>query len=374
MCTSAAVLKASSVRVSVPGETRITSPGYSTSKLGSGKWNCPGLPHAKQEEEVALCFHFPALSLSAAGLVHQKREMVIFRYQLKFLQMVSVADFISLPNLTKGNEAGLGDSVLNCRNSSGNGKILFSLRLLCCVISQMSWCLIFPAFFICQCQTDIQKGLLGLLSRERTTHTAQAVYGVLKSLLFDHLLHCHWSKYWNTDSEMSQLNIHVAWWCYITMVLSGFLRVTRKAELSVGLFRITRINICNGERKREVNSWQQRITCEGALLFCTLTSPVCSKRNYANYSQNVCAFTELCGFLLRLSYLTVLISTVSVYSCNENNFRHPTLLTPVTNCTVIPKGKYWRDAALKVSKRPLQEQIPDIPQNFLCCFAYLSGT
>lgn len=160
----AAVLKASSVRVSMRGETPITSSsGFSTSKLGSGKQKCPGLPHAK-EEEAALRFHFPRPSLSAAGHVHKKRQLVIFRYQLYFLQPVSVAHFISLPNLTKGDKAGLGDSMLKCRNSCGNGKMLFSSRLLCCVISEMSWCLILPALVICQRQTNIQKGLLGLLS------------------------------------------------------------------------------------------------------------------------------------------------------------------------------------------------------------------
>lgn len=156
--------------------------------------------------------------------------------------------------------------------------------------------------------------------------------------------------------------------------LSGFLSIICWAELSVGLFRITRINICNGERKRGVNLWQQRITCEGTLQFCTLTLPICSKRNFANYSQNVCTFTEMCGFLLRLNCLMVLISTVSVYSCNENNFRHPTPLPPVTNGTVMPRGKCWRDAALKAPKRPLQEEVPDPPQDFLCSFAYTTGT
>ena len=161
----AAILKASSVRISVRGETPNTSPsGFSTSKPGRGKRNCPGLTHAKEEEAAALRFHFPRLSLSAAGHVHKKRQLVIFRYPLYFLQPVSVAHFISLPNLTKGNRAGLGDSMLNCRNSFVNGKMLFSLRLLCCVISEMSWCLIFPAFIIYQCQTNIQKGHLGLLS------------------------------------------------------------------------------------------------------------------------------------------------------------------------------------------------------------------
>jgi len=126
----AAVLKASSVCVSMWGETPITSPsGFCTSKLGRGKQNCPGQPHAKEEAAVALLFHFRRLSLSSAGQVHKKRLLVVFRHQLYFIQPVSVLHFIQLPNLTKGDKAGLGDSVLNCRNSFGNGKTLFSLRL-----------------------------------------------------------------------------------------------------------------------------------------------------------------------------------------------------------------------------------------------------
>lgn len=40
------------------------------------------------------------------------------------------------------------------------------------------------------------------------------------------------------------------------------------------------------------------------------------QKNYANYSQNIYAFTEMCDFLLRLNYLTVLIFKLPVYICN----------------------------------------------------------
>lgn len=81
-CTLAALLEASSVHVSVQDETTISSPsGFSTgkSKLGSGKINCLGLPHARVEETAALCLLFLRISLSATGHVHKKRELVISR-------------------------------------------------------------------------------------------------------------------------------------------------------------------------------------------------------------------------------------------------------------------------------------------------------
>lgn len=107
ICTWAAALKASSAHGSVRDETTISSPsGFSTSKLGSGKINCLGLPHARAEETVALCFHFLRISLSATGHVHKKRQLVIFR-------LFSVAHFTSVSNLTQGNKAGLEDSMLN---------------------------------------------------------------------------------------------------------------------------------------------------------------------------------------------------------------------------------------------------------------------
>lgn len=60
-----------------------------------------GLPHAKEEVVAALRFRFPRLSPTAAGRVRKKRQLVIFRHRLYFLQPVSVAHFISLPDLTK---------------------------------------------------------------------------------------------------------------------------------------------------------------------------------------------------------------------------------------------------------------------------------
>lgn len=48
----------------------------------------------------------------------------------------------------------------------------------------------------------------------------------------------------------------------------------------------------------------------------TGTISICSKTSYANYSQNIYALTEMCDFILRLNYLTVLICTLSVYFCN----------------------------------------------------------
>lgn len=88
-----------------------------------------------------------------------------------------------------------------------------------------------------------------------------------------------------------------------------------------------------------------KITCEGALLLCIQKLPIRSKRNYANYSQNVCTFTEVCGLSLRPNYLIILISTVSVYFWKENYLRHPGLLIPVTNCMAMTRGKRWRGAA-----------------------------
>lgn len=73
ICTLAALLKASSVQ----DETTISSPsGFSTSKLGSEKINCLGLPHASAEETAALCFHFLRISLSATGHVHKNFQII----------------------------------------------------------------------------------------------------------------------------------------------------------------------------------------------------------------------------------------------------------------------------------------------------------
>lgn len=54
---------------------------------------------------------------------------------------------------------------------------------------------------------------------------------------------------------------------------------------------------------------------KGLVLHTGIVS-ICSKRNYANYGQNIYALTEMYDFLLRLNYLTVLIFTLSVYFCN----------------------------------------------------------
>lgn len=106
---SAAGMKAPSVRASARAATPITSP-FSTSKLGSGKRNCRGLPHAGEEAAAALRCCSQRLSPSAAGHGQQIRQLAVFRNWLYFPQPLTVACFISLPDLAKGDKAGLGDS------------------------------------------------------------------------------------------------------------------------------------------------------------------------------------------------------------------------------------------------------------------------
>lgn len=134
MClhTPTAALNGSSVSVSVQGEER---PGRAASPDGStGQWKrelkllraalCWG------EEASGSHFRFPRFAPSFTGCVHTEGSWVCSDNRLYFPQPVPADCLVLLFGLTEGYQA-LGDSVTKCRNSFGNGEILFSLRLLC---------------------------------------------------------------------------------------------------------------------------------------------------------------------------------------------------------------------------------------------------